>query len=83
MVWRDQTAAPLLLEKRAFQSREPGFWFGERQRQKRDSRLRGMFQSREPGFWFGELEKSSNATSNREFQSREPGFWFGEDSRER
>ena len=38
-----------------FQSREPGFWFGELISASALSRFRvSQFQSREPGFWFGE-----------------------------
>ena len=65
---------------RGFQSREPGFWFGESQGAL-SPRLDYLFQSREPGFWFGENWPAPLKGRKLGFQSREPGFWFGESNR--
>ena len=62
-----------------FQSREPGFWFGETTGCVFISTPPFVFQSREPGFWFGEfINLRSPRRCKNLFQSREPGFWFGE-----
>ena len=76
MVWRAKASTPTNRFK-TFQSREPGFWFGELECGG-GSGTREEFQSREPGFWFGERGYVFGSRHRSQFQSREPGFWFGE-----
>ena len=78
MVWREGKSVKVLHYSALFQSREPGFWFGEfsERRIKNDSIWRFSPVSRDFGLASIEIDDPLHLTL--QFQSREPGFWFGE-----